>query len=147
MGGSAPHQKKIEKKCNYYFVQNFQFFFQKFSNLHERSGIGWIKRKTKFPIFVIFIFRVLVIFFTQNDPNFRWIFSHNSKNKKYKKWIISFFILFSTFGFFPLKDMQTPYPPSLSSGDRMRKIIEKFWFLFFELSSKNGVPWWHHKRH
>ena len=28
----------------------------KWSNLHERSGIGWIERKTKFPIF---IFRVM----------------------------------------------------------------------------------------
>ena len=35
------------------------FFFQKWSNLHERSGIGWIQRKTKFKIFPIFIFRVM----------------------------------------------------------------------------------------
>ena len=26
-------------------------FLQKWSNLHERSGIGWIERKTKFQIF------------------------------------------------------------------------------------------------
>ena len=35
------------------------FFLQKWSNLHERSGIGWIERKTKFQIFPIFIYRVM----------------------------------------------------------------------------------------
>ena len=34
------------------------FFFQNWSNLHDRSGIGWIERKTKFQIFN---FRVMVI--------------------------------------------------------------------------------------
>ena len=36
-------------------------FFQKWSNLHERTVIGWIKRKTKFHILPIFMFRVMVI--------------------------------------------------------------------------------------
>ena len=31
-------------------------------HLHERTAIGWIKWKTKFQIFPIFIFRVMVIF-------------------------------------------------------------------------------------
>ena len=33
---------------------------QKWLNLHERTAIGWLKRKTKFQIFPIFIFRVMV---------------------------------------------------------------------------------------
>ena len=32
------------------------YFFQKWSNLNERSGIGWIERKTKFQIFFRFLF-------------------------------------------------------------------------------------------
>ena len=58
-GGLVTHQRKTDFFLNYFFVQNFQFFFQKFSNLLERSGIGWIERKTKFQIFPIFIFRVM----------------------------------------------------------------------------------------
>ena len=34
-------------------------FFQQWSNLHDRTAIGWIKRKTKFQIFPIFIFWVM----------------------------------------------------------------------------------------
>ena len=45
-----------------YILKNPIFFFQMCSNLHERCGIGWIKRKIKFQIFPIFIFRVMVIF-------------------------------------------------------------------------------------
>jgi len=37
------------------------FFFSKVSNLHVRSGIGWIERRIKFQIFPIFIFWVMVI--------------------------------------------------------------------------------------
>ena len=61
------------------------FFFQKCSNLHERCGIGWFKREIKFPIF---IFRVMVIFWSY----FRWIFTITRKIKIWK-W---FFIRFST---------------------------------------------------
>ena len=57
-----PTKKKIE----IYFLYKMYFFtfflFQKCSNLHERSRIGWTERKTKFPIFAIFIFRIMVIF-------------------------------------------------------------------------------------
>ena len=56
-GGLSPPPKK-----KYFFVQNFQNKIQKFSNMHEWSRIGWIERKIKFPVFIIFIFRVLVIF-------------------------------------------------------------------------------------
>ena len=42
-----------------YFIHQIIFFLQKWSNLHERSGIGWLERKIKFQIFV---FRVMVIF-------------------------------------------------------------------------------------
>jgi len=36
-----------------FFKQNkkIYIYLQKWSNLHERSGIGWIERKTKFQIF------------------------------------------------------------------------------------------------
>ena len=42
-----------------FFLNKINFFFQKWSNLQERSGIGWIQRKNKFQIFPIFIFRVM----------------------------------------------------------------------------------------
>ena len=54
----------FEKKKNWIFMlqdQNLKksIFFQKWSNLRERTAIGWVKRKTKFQIFPIFIFRVM----------------------------------------------------------------------------------------
>ena len=44
-----------------WFFQNPKkyFYFQKWPNLYERTAIGWIKTKTKFQIFPIFIFRVI----------------------------------------------------------------------------------------
>ena len=68
------HRKILRKKKKKDFLQN-QFFFSNFWNLYERSAIGWIERKTKFQIFPIFIFRVMVIFLTflwRHYPNFRW---------------------------------------------------------------------------
>ena len=79
-----------KKIGNFEQKKNQHFFSRKFSKLHERSGIGWIERKTKFPVFAIFIFLVLVIFFTQNDPNFQWIFTHNSKNKNRRIFLLFF---------------------------------------------------------
>ena len=76
-GGVKPSARK--KKLNFFLVQHFskfQFFFN-FSNLHERSRIGWIERKTKFPIF---IFRVMVIFVLKITQ----IFTHSSKNKNWR---------------------------------------------------------------
>ena len=57
------------------------FFFQKWSNLHERK-FHWleIERKIKFRIFPIFIFRVMVIFVIR-IVNFRLIFSMNLTRK------------------------------------------------------------------
>ena len=55
--------------------KNLFFYFWKFSNSDERSAIGWIERKTKFQIFPIFIFRVMVIlatFLWKNHSNFQW---------------------------------------------------------------------------
>ena len=51
----------IEKKIDFENPCKIKihFFFQKWSNLHERSGIGLIERKTKFQIFPIFIFRII----------------------------------------------------------------------------------------
>ena len=56
----APHQNKPPKKLFFClkFFKIYNFFFN-FSNLHEKSGISRIKRKTKFQIF---IFRVMVLF-------------------------------------------------------------------------------------
>ena len=75
----------------FFSVQNFSWVPKKFffSYLHERSGIGWIERKTKFSIFAIFIFRVMVIF-VPNMTDQKWrereglhILSwKNSKNSK-----------------------------------------------------------------
>ena len=36
------------------------FFFQKWSNLHGRTAISCLKRKSKFQIFLIFILRIMV---------------------------------------------------------------------------------------
>ena len=66
-----------------------------FSNLREKSEIGWIERKIKFQIFQIFIFRVMVIFVT-SSPQFSMNFQDNLKNKNCKKKFSLFFILFST---------------------------------------------------
>ena len=49
-------------------------FFLKWSNLYDRSGIGWIERKIKFQIFPIFIFWVMVIF-VMSSPQFSTTFS------------------------------------------------------------------------
>ena len=40
-------------------LTTFEIKIQKWSNLHWRSGVGWIERKIKFQIFPIFIFRVM----------------------------------------------------------------------------------------
>ena len=62
------------------------FFLQKWSNLHERSGIGWIERKIKFHIFSIFIFRVMVIFGHFCDV----ITPNNSENKNRNNFLFGF---------------------------------------------------------
>ena len=55
---------------------------------------NWLNQKKKqISNFFDFYFSSYVHFCTQNDPNFRWIFLHNSKKKK----MVSFFTLFSTF--------------------------------------------------
>ena len=67
-----PYQKKIEffflQKCFNIGIQKKSkfFFIQKCSNLHERSGIGWIERKIKFPNFPISVFQIMVIFVLKN---------------------------------------------------------------------------------
>ena len=118
-GGKAPHQKKIEIYFLFNIFQNFLFYFifGNFSNLHERSGIGWIERKTKFPIFSICYFLSYGYFCTQNDPNFRWIFTHNSKNL----FSFSSYSAHSASGPVIIKDMQTPPHPSSS------EMVETLW--------------------
>ena len=61
-------------------------------------------------------------FCTQNDPNFRWIFTHNSKNKNRKICLFrfSFYSAHSACGHVTIKDMQTP-PPS----QKWRKLYER----------------------
>ena len=56
----------IKKIINFIFL-----FFLKWSNLQEN---GWIKRKIKFQIFPIYIFRVMVIF-VMSSPQFSMNFS------------------------------------------------------------------------
>ena len=87
--------KSDEKKIEIYFLFNVfkikkKKIVQKFWNLHERSGIGWNERKIKFPILQLLFFWSYCRFCTQNDLNFRWIFTHSSKNK-----IVEFFYYFS----------------------------------------------------
>ena len=99
-------EKSIQQKKNIYSKFGFQkcsnkniifsnIFFFKCSNLHERSGISWIKRKIIFEIFTVFIFRVMVIFwslFVFELPQFSINFHDNLTNKNRKNW---FFIHFS----------------------------------------------------
>ena len=61
----APRQNKPKNKLIFFLFEIFQNLQFLFSNLHERSGIGLIKRKTKFPIF---IFRVMIIFVLKMTP-------------------------------------------------------------------------------
>ena len=51
-------------------------FLLMWSNLHERSGIGWIERKTKFPIFPFL--------YISSYGHFFPIFDDISKNKNQK---------------------------------------------------------------
>ena len=66
----VPRTKRATNRNNVATEKRSKFFFHKhFSNIfkisififHGRSEIGWIERKTKFQIFAIFIFRVMVI--------------------------------------------------------------------------------------
>ena len=47
-------------KKNWFLTCNIKinFFFQKWSNLHERSGFGWIEIKTKFGFFWFLFFEL-----------------------------------------------------------------------------------------
>ena len=54
--GVNPPQKK-----NYSDIFSQLLFFQKCSNIHERSGIEWIKQKIKFKIFPTFILQAHII--------------------------------------------------------------------------------------
>ena len=58
------HTRKAKLQCSVY-IGFIIYFFQKWSNSHERSGIGWIERKIKFQIF---IFRVMVILVNWTEP-------------------------------------------------------------------------------
>ena len=57
--GGRLHQTSTKKDPDFSVLHQNNIFYSKISNLHERSGISWIERKIKFPIF---IFRVMVIF-------------------------------------------------------------------------------------
>ena len=89
VGGEAPTKKKklITFSKMFQYINMNIFFSQKWSNLHERSGIGWIKRKPQFQIFQIFIFRVMV-FFVLKSLQFSMNFQDNSKNKNCKNWFL-----------------------------------------------------------
>ena len=51
-----------KKSCMIFWNIKIKKILHKWSNFHERTAIGWIKRKTKFQIFPIFIYPVMVIF-------------------------------------------------------------------------------------
>ena len=65
-------------------------------------------------------------FCTQNDPNFRLIFTNNSinKNRKKKLFSFSFYSAHSASGSVVIKDMQTPLP-------------QKWWKLY----ERCGICW------
>ena len=81
----------INSQPKNYLWSNLKFFL----NSHERSGIGWNEIKTKFPISQLSFIWSYCRFCTQNYPNFRWIFTHNSKNKNRRIFLL-FFPLYST---------------------------------------------------
>jgi len=81
-GAGEENKNNLKKKC------------QKCSNSHERSGIDWTERKIKFHIFPIFIFWVMVIFWSflwRHHPNFRWIFHDSSENNNRRIFLLFFF--------------------------------------------------------
>ena len=59
----------------------FNFFLQNYSNLHERCGMFWNKRKIKFQIFPIFNFLVMATFWIQNMVNFQKNFTITRRKK------------------------------------------------------------------
>ena len=64
--------------CDHFWNKIKEFsYFQKWSNLHERSRIGWMEKKNLIYIFFFYLWS----FLWHHHPNFRWIF-HNLKNKK-----------------------------------------------------------------
>ena len=84
-GGQAPHQKKLNffssNMFEYLWTNIFfpkMFFFQKYSNLHENSRIGWIERKNKFQIL------------PTSSPQFAMNFHDNSINKNRKTIVFRF---------------------------------------------------------
>ena len=80
-------------------------FFQKWLNIYERSGIGWIERKITFQIFPIYIFWVMVIFYYLCEVViliFDEYFTITWKIKIGKIWNMVFFFLFSRFRIFHL---------------------------------------------
>ena len=79
-----------------------------FWNLDERSAIGWIERKSKFQIFPIFIFCVMVIF-VKKSPQFSMI----TRKKKRRIFLIIFPGLFSTLRIFHNHFLR---PPLLRGG-------------------------------
>ena len=79
----------------------WQIFFFRCSNLYEFiCGMCWIEIKTKYKISPIFIFWVMVIFWSflwRHLPNFRCIFHDDSKTNIGEFFYVFFFILYSTF--------------------------------------------------
>ena len=85
-----PPTKINPKKIYIFFVRNFSkctIFY--FSNLLERSGIGWIERKIKFQVFSIFVFQVIVKIHGK-FRSFAYKNYHNSKNENRKNLKIGF---------------------------------------------------------
>ena len=111
--------------------------------------------KNEIHFFAIFIFLSYGHFCAQNDPSFRWFFTHNSNNKNGKKKLFSFsfYSAHSASGPVTTKDMQTPPLPSSEMVEtlwKMRnvlnwrgKIIKKFSDFYFssyrKISLKIGV--------
>ena len=80
-------------KKNGFWLSYIRILFKKiyiyyFWNLHERSAIGWLKRKTKLKNSPFSIFNSLSkkvshfsVIFVTSSPQFSSKFRHNSKNK------------------------------------------------------------------
>ena len=93
-----------------HFLSKFLIFFP--LNLHERSGIGWIERQTKFLIVAIFILWVMIIFVLKMTLIFNEFSPITRKIK-----IIDIFLLF--FPFYTAHSASfIKFPPLLREGGR-----------------------------
>ena len=99
-GGHGPPPKNREKVFYYIFfyvhilsILNINFIFSKMFKFRWKLRNVLKRMKDQFSDFY---FSSFGHFHTRNHSNFRWIFTHNSKNKNQKKNFIHVFLRFRT---------------------------------------------------